>query len=103
MPPEDQIFEIQTPSGHIVTIQAPDEATARMGAQHWHENNISLSGNLKAIPGGVGYGLAKGASEAGTKMAVGEGAYEASLGMPQLSEAMEAIPPGKEFQTFQEN
>lgn len=37
------VFDIETPGGKVVTIEAPDEASAMAGAQQWHAQNSAPS------------------------------------------------------------
>ena len=55
--PEPSTFDIQTPSGHVLSIEAPDQETALAGARQWHEENTSLLGQAidfaKSTPTGI--------------------------------------------------
>ena len=45
------VFSIETPSGKILDIEAPDESTALRGAQEWHSTNAAPKN--EATPSGV--------------------------------------------------
>jgi hypothetical protein len=94
MPDNEQIFEIQTPSGHVLTIRAADQQKALEGAQQWHQENSSLWGNIKDIPGSAAYGFTKGLSTLGS--ALGQ-ATAHEMGQPELAAE---IPGGQ--RTFEE-
>lgn len=81
--PDNQIFEVQVPSGHILHIQAPDQEAALAEGQAWHERNSSLSQSIKEIPSGFGYGLEKGIAGLGSMLGPAAIA-EQSVGAPQI-------------------
>jgi hypothetical protein len=56
------VFEIETPSGKILTIEAASEAEALAGAQQWHAANRSAATAPSAVPGVVG-GVTRGAND----------------------------------------
>lgn len=60
--PQDQIFEIKTPSGHLVSIRAADQETALAGAEQWHTQNSGLMANAKDFVKSIPQGLAQGVS-----------------------------------------
>ena len=66
---ELQHFDVQTPSGHVLTIEAPDEETAMAGARQWHEENSGLGANIAgaitSIPAGIEKGFTNYASRVG--------------------------------------
>src|SRR6516162_350452 len=98
MADSDQIFEVSTPSGHVLHIQAKDEQAALAGAQDWHEKNSSLWQSIKDIPSGLGYGFSKGLSGYGS--ALGQ-ATAHEMGQPELAAE---IPSGaKTFEQIQKN
>lgn len=80
---EDKVFEISTPSGHVLHIQAKDEQTALAGAQDWHEKNSSLWQSIKDVPSGFGYGLEKGIAGLGSMLGPAAIA-EQSVGAPPI-------------------
>lgn len=43
------VFDIETPGGKIVTIEAADEAAAMAGAQQWHAQNSGPAGAVQGI------------------------------------------------------
>jgi hypothetical protein len=62
-------FDIQTPTGHILSIQAPDQETALAGARQWHDDNSSLWGNIKGVATSFPHGFVQGLSDYGSKLA----------------------------------
>jgi hypothetical protein len=85
-------FDIQTPTGHVLTIQAPDQETALAGARQWHDDNSSLWGNIKgavtSIPAGLEKGFADYASKTGQAAQIEMGqpladAQASATGQPQ--------------------
>jgi hypothetical protein len=62
-------FDIQTPTGHVLTIQAPDQETALAGARQWHDDNSSLWGNIKGVATSMPHGFVEGLSDYGSKLA----------------------------------
>src|SRR5665647_1381456 len=91
-------FDIQTPTGHVLTIQAPDQETALAGARQWHDDNSSLWGNIKGLATSIPHGFVQGLSDYGSKLATAT-AHEMS--QPDLAAE---IPDSKTtFDLVQEN
>lgn len=91
-------FDVETPTGHVLSIEAPDEETAIAGARDWHYQNSTLSENIKSFPSGLGRGFVKGLSEYGAALAPLT-AHEMS--QPELAKE---IPSGEEtFKQIQKN
>jgi hypothetical protein len=66
---DDLTFDIQTPTGHVLSIQAPDQETALAGARQWHDDNSSLWGNIKGVVSSIPHGFVQGLSDYGSKLA----------------------------------
>jgi hypothetical protein len=83
MPPDNEsIFVYETPTGHVLHIQAPDQKTAETFANQWDEQNRTFAGNIKDIPGSTAYGFTKGLSTLGSSL----GHFTAhEMGQPELS------------------
>lgn len=87
-------FDVQTPTGHVLTIDAPDEQTALAGAQQWHQQNNTIGANIKGAVTSFPSGFVKGMSNLGS--ALGQ-ATSNEMGQPEQAAQM---PSGQE--TFQQ-
>jgi hypothetical protein len=102
------VFSIETPSGKILDIEAPDQATALRGAQEWHAQNMSGADVALDVAKGAGTGLAEGTmslaglpGDAGSLMNAGADAIGSRLGIgadkveafKQLMKASSVINP----------
>lgn len=95
---ENDTYVYETPEGHVLHIQAENEASAKAFADNWHESNITLGKSIKDIPSGFGYGLTKGLSNIGSALST-SAAHEMS--QPDLAAE---IPSGqKTFEEIQKN
>lgn len=94
-----QIFRIRDKTtGHVLTFRAKDEESAMAGAQQWHDQNSSVMGNIRDIPGSFGYGLTKGFSDYASNLAQ---ATTHEMSQPEMAAT---IPSGEEaFKGIQEH
>jgi hypothetical protein len=82
MPDNESTYVYETPLGHVLHIQAKDQASAEQFANQWHEQNRTLAGNVGDIPGSAAYGFTKGLSTLGSSL----GHFTAhEMGQPELS------------------
>jgi hypothetical protein len=66
---DDPTFDVTTPSGFVLTIQAPDHETALASARQWHDDNSSLGSNIMGAVTSAPHGFVQGLSDYGSKLA----------------------------------